>query len=300
MSTSDDVAQQAPAPTRRPQSTTPTARVVPGLPRGPLERAESTAAFDVREFARTARGSHRSALDLAALAGEQLAPDTARLLGVLRDLERTTMQRMRNLLVTATHKDARVTAFLSTWAFEKFWLADALDAVLDATDSQPPTEHGPRRHDRRERADRRGPVRRAFLSNFAGADIVGVHVSSGLVDEWITRAAYRRLAAAAQRLGSIVELALEIKDRHLAFLQEDATRRLAESARVQRLSRAELSRQAWPIGSIERPDAERGFFERVVFGSEEGRREAGRIRELIAGLPGLAAVAPIVEARLAR
>lgn len=267
---------------------------------GELERTEAEAAFDVRDFARTARGSHRAELDLAALDGEPLGRDAARLLGVLRDLERSTMQRMRNLLVTATHKDARVTAFLSTWAFEKFWLADALDAVLDSTGSQPPTEEGPRRRDHRERADRRGPVRRAFLSNFAGVDIVGVHVTSGLVDEWITQAAYRRLAATAEKLGSIAQLALDIKDRHLAFLQEDAARRLAASTRVQKLARTELSRQAWPIGSVERPDAERGFFERMVFGETSGRREAGRIRDLIAALPGLASVAPVVEARLAR
>src|SRR5262245_10134185 len=71
--------------------------------------------FDVREFARTARGSHRAELDLEALAGGRLDPDARRLVRILRDLERATMQRMRNLLVTATHKDARVTAFLTTW-----------------------------------------------------------------------------------------------------------------------------------------------------------------------------------------
>lgn len=291
MSTSDDTAQRVAA------SSIPAKQPVLESHLGELERAEVASAFDVREFARTARGSHRAELDLQSLEGERLAPDAARLLGVLRDLERSTMQRMRNLLVTATHKDARVTAFLTTWAYEKYWLADALDAVLTATDSQPPAETGPRRADRRERTDRRGPVRRAFLSNFAGADIVGVHVTSGLVDEWITRAAYRRLGAIADRLGSIVDLAVEIKDRHLAFLQEDAERRL-DSVRVQKLTRRDLVRQAWPIGSIDRPDAERSFFERVVFGGADGRTEATRIRDLIAALPGLAPVAPVVEARL--
>ncbi|MBI5159877.1 MAG: hypothetical protein HY996_00410 [Micrococcales bacterium] len=311
MSTSDDVAQRAGDTTGSPAPSAVHAGSGisgSGLTLGELERSrlgelestEAAAVFDVREFARTARGSHRAELDLAGLEGARLEPDAARLLGVLRDLERSTMQRMRNLLVTATHKDARVTAFLSTWAFEKFWLADALDAVLDTTASQPPVEDGPKRRDRRERAARRGPVRRAVLANFAGADIVGVHVTSGLVDEWITQAAYRRLAAAAEKLGSIAQLALDVKERHLAFLQEDARRRLADSTRVQKLARTELTQQAWPIGSIERPDAERGFFERMVFGGAAGRREAGGIRELIAALPGLAAVAPVVEARLAR
>ena len=81
--------------------------------------------FDVRDFARTAQGSHRGQLDLDAITASGLGADAIRLLRLLRDLERSTMQRMRNLLVTATHKDARVTAFLTTWAFEKFWIADA-------------------------------------------------------------------------------------------------------------------------------------------------------------------------------
>ena len=264
----------------------------------PLEHAEEW--FDVREFARTARGSHRDALDLAPFE-QGLEPDAARLLRALRDLERTTMQRMRNLLVTATHKDARVTAFLTTWAYEKFWLADALTAVLDASGAEQdlPATDGPRRHDPAERADRRGPIRRAFLSNLPGADIVGAHVSAGLVDEWITSAAYRRLAAAAQSLGAVVELAQEIKDRHLTFLAEEARRRLAGSERVQRFTRAELRRQAWPIGAIERSADERSFFERIVFGGPEGRRDATAIGRLVAELPGIGSpVGRAVESRL--
>ena len=42
------------------------------------------------------------------------------------------MQHLRTVLVTPTHKDARITAFLTTWAFEKYWIADALSAILSA------------------------------------------------------------------------------------------------------------------------------------------------------------------------
>ena len=42
------------------------------------------------------------------------------------------MAHLRNVLVTPTHKDARVTAFLVTWAYEKFWIADALPAIVEA------------------------------------------------------------------------------------------------------------------------------------------------------------------------
>ncbi len=162
--------------------------------------------FDVREFARTAQGSFRAELDLAAINAQSLGADALRLLRMLRDLERSTMQRMRNLLVTATHKDARVTAFLTTWAYEKFWIADALDAVLEAGDNEHAADEstGSTRRTHSERAERRGPVRRAIAANFAGPQIVAAHVTTGLVDEWITQAAYRRLGELAGGLHAVV------------------------------------------------------------------------------------------------
>jgi hypothetical protein len=259
-----------------------------------------TGGFDVREFARTAQGSFRAELDLAAINAQSVGADALRLLRMLRDLERSTMQRMRNLLVTATHKDARVTAFLTTWAYEKFWIADALDAVLEAGDN----EHAaaaPTSRNRRtltERAERRGPIRRAVAANFAGPQIVAAHVTTGLVDEWITQAAYRRLGELAGGLHAVVARIVAIKDRHIRFLAEEAQRRLAASPRASKLTRTEIKRAAWPIGSVDRADDDRTFFESIVFGTPEGAVEAGRIRDLVAALPGLASVAPTVSARL--
>jgi len=256
--------------------------------------------FDIREFARTARGSHRDELDLSALDAEKLPLDALRLLRTLRDLERTTMQRMRNVLVTATHKDTRVTAFLTTWAFEKFWLADALDAVLDAVgEERAMTEFtAPPRKTLGERLERRGPVARAIAGNIAGPALVDAHITTQLVDEWIGQTAYRKLGEAAAALGSVVETVLEVKARHIRFFTEEAQRRLAASARGRRLARKELKRMAWPVGATELPADERTAFETIVFGGSDGAVEAGRVASLIASLPGMASVAPLVAARL--
>jgi hypothetical protein len=259
-----------------------------------------TGGFDVREFARTAQGSFRAELDLAAINAQSVGADALRLLRMLRDLERSTMQRMRNLLVTATHKDARVTAFLTTWAYEKFWIADALDAVLEAGDNDHAAAEpaGRNRRTHAERAERRGPIRRAVAANFAGPQIVAAHVTTGLVDEWITQAAYRRLGELAGGLHAVVARIVAIKDRHIRFLAEEAQRRLAASPRASKLTRTEIKRAAWPIGSVDRADDDRSFFESIVFGTPQGAKEAGRIRDLVAALPGLASVAPTVSARL--
>ncbi|CAN5389788.1 hypothetical protein BH09ACT4_BH09ACT4_14720 [soil metagenome] len=256
--------------------------------------------FDIREFARTARGNHRGELDLAAITAGGLGADAIRLLRLLRDLERTTMQRMRNLLVTATHKDARVTAFLTTWAYEKFWIADALDAVLEASgdDLHSSDKVGLLRTHVKERYERRGPVARAIQANFDGPQIVAAHVTTGLADEWITEAAYRRLGELAEGLHAVVEMVISVKDRHIKFLSEEAKRRLAASPRASKLTRKAIAQAVGPIGAVERSHDDREFFETIVFGTPEGKVEAGRISAMLAALPGLASVAPTVSARL--
>ena len=259
----------------------------------------ATAPFDVREYARTARGSHRAEIDTDAIAAAGLSTDAVHLIRVLRDLERGTLDRMRNLLVTATHKDARVTAFLATWAFEKYWVADALDVVLDAAGAETAALSGPRRHSRAERVERRGPIRRAIAGNIAGSDIVAAHVTTGLVDELITQTAYRRLGEAATVLSTLVQTLIAVKDRHVHFLAEEAEHKLAASARAVKLTRKAIAHAAWPIGATEIPAADRGFFESFVFGDAAGRTAAARIGDRLAALPGLDAQGATVTARLA-
>src|ERR1700712_658966 len=98
-------------------------------------------AFDIRAYPRTAAGSHADSLPLEAFAEHPLAAPTLRAIAYLRDLERFTMHHMRDVLVTPSHKDARLTAFLATWAFEKYWIADAFDRILAAHESFVPAKH---------------------------------------------------------------------------------------------------------------------------------------------------------------
>lgn len=254
--------------------------------------------FDVREFARTAVGSHRADLDLDAFADARLDPGTVRTLAYLHNTERATMSHLRSVLVTATHKDARITAFLTTWAFEKYWIADALTAVLEATGHPTDSPDGMLRSSRAERADRRGPVRRAIAGNIAGPKLVAAHVTIGLIDEWVTSVAYRRLGELAGGLQAVVAMVLEVKDRHIAFLAEEAQRRLTESGRARSLAAKTVKQTAWPVGATERPAEDRTFFETLVFGGKEGAARASELAASIAGLPGLAPLGPLVAGRL--
>src|SRR5665213_3951054 len=208
--------------------------------------------FDVREFARTARGNHRETLQLSEYAATPLSPDAVRMVRYLGRLESATMEHLRNLLVTATHKDARVTAFLVTWAFEKFWIADALDAVLEANGSprSRDVDEGHRRRTLAEASERRGPIRRAISAIRQGVPIIAVHMTTGLIDEWIMRVAYEQLAAASgsPALTGAIGTILDIKRRHADFFDDESRRRLAESSRAVVLTRKALSQAVWPIG----------------------------------------------------
>ncbi|TFV98803.1 hypothetical protein [Orlajensenia leifsoniae] len=252
--------------------------------------------FDVREFARTAVGTHRDRLDIAALAAQPLPGDALRAVRVLRDLEAATMDRLRNVLVTATHKDARVTAFLVSWAFEKFWIADALTAVIEAqpeahraaVETTPVTDAATSRG-RADRRARRGPVRRSVSGFLAGESIVAVHVTSGLVDDWMLRASYERVievsenAEVARALGEV----LELKARHSRFFEEEAVHRLLKSPRAVRLTRRELRRDVLPLGAVTLSPGDRAFFTRFSFAGDIGPMRAQRVASCVADLPGM-------------
>jgi len=247
--------------------------------------------FDIREFTLTAQGTLRAELDLAPFEAAPLGPDELRLLRHLGRLESATMEHLRNLLVTATHKDARVTAFLVTWAFEKYWIADAVDAVLEAN-GEPrlkDVEEGPRRHSPAEAVERRGPITRAIEAIGRGVPIVAVHMTTGLVDEWVMRHAYDVLVERADSpaLTAIVERLRTVKARHEEFFDVEARWRLEDSARAVKQTRASLSTAVWPLGAVERSDAERTFFDTAVWGGAAGHLRADAVGDRVASLPGL-------------
>ena len=235
--------------------------------------------FDVREFARTAVGSHRADLDLDAYADAKLDPATVRALAYLHNTERATMSQLRSVLVTATHKDARITAFLTTWAFEKFWIADALEAIVSAHDAfeKPATVVS---------AEHASPIRESFVGNVIGVPMIGVHMTFCMVDEWITQAAYRRIAELDPhpQLRAAIDRILDVKARHLDFLEAQSRYRLTESPRVRRLSRKRLKRADWPIGAATEPRPETRFFYERLFATAPD--VVNDLDEQIGSLPG--------------
>ena len=244
--------------------------------------------FDIRAFARTAAGSHRDVLCLEAYAEHPLSADTLRTLSFLHNTERATMTYLRSVLVTATHKDARITAFLTTWAFEKYWIADALGQIVKAHDPEAAVSN--------DNDDHATPIRESIVGNVVGVPMIGVHMALCTIDEWVTQAAYARLAEIAghEQLSDSVARFLDVKARHVDFLEAQARHRLSGSRTSRTLARRRNRRTRWPIGAADQPRAEQQHFFNTLL-ADRPDLVAG-LDARIDGLPGLDGLALISKA----
>jgi hypothetical protein len=220
--------------------------------------------FDVREYARGAAGSHRDQLGLDSYKTAPLSPETLRVIRYLRVIERATMTHLRSVLVTATHKDARITAFLTTWAFEKYWIADAFEQIglahePEGTDVDRAPFVTPREH----------TIRESIFANMVGIPMIAVHMTLGTVDTWLSQTVYRRLIALEPnvQLAKTIEAFIALKERQLKFFEAQARYRLTESQLGRKITRRRLRRTPWPIGAKAEPKEETQFFFERLFGS---------------------------------
>lgn len=240
-----------------------------------------TEPFDVLGYSASAHGSHRA--ELTGI-GEPL-PDALRAeLRYLRRLLSGTTSWLSLVLVTDTHKNPRITAFLSAWAYERHWVADALDALIGEAPSPAQARGGS--HGLR---DRFAPLSEALLANVHGSALTAVHMAERAVDGLLVDAL---LASAAARASAPVAADLErlrgVLARQQAFFLEEAAALLAAAARARRLARRRLAARAWPIGA---DDDRAGTV--AAFAASSATRP-GWVEEVdsrIAGLPGLAGLA---------
>lgn len=242
--------------------------------------------FDVRGFAHTAVGSHRDQLALTEYDQHPLSDEALRCLRYLRDLERATTRYLRQVLMTPTHKDARITAFLTTWAFEKYWIADALLAILE--------QHVyPRVGSNSGARERFAPIVRSLVDNTLGEKVIAAHLAIGTVDEVVTDAAYERIAGVASNpeLTRTVHRIRDVKSRHLAFFNAETRDRLRRSSLARHLARTRLRRSWWPMGAGTQPAEETAYFLARVFATAPAlAREVDRRIQTLPGLERLTLV----------
>ncbi|MFI7583947.1 hypothetical protein ACH9DO_09150 [Kocuria sp. M1N1S27] len=260
----------------------------------------SATGFDVRAYARDPRDLRPADLEPESLRG--LAPETLEVLVHLWCVERGLLDRLRDILVTPTHAEPRVTAFLTTWSYEQHWLAETLAAVLAAngrTAREPGDTAGGGA--RRVWDERARPVLGAVAGNLLGADVTGAQMTTSGLDTAVLAEVYRRLAAAEPRLAATARQIVDLKERHRAFFAEEAAARLSGSANARRLARVAVSRWRWPGTRYCDPGP---VAERIcrIFGAPTDRAGLLEVDDELAALPGLGGARPVRAAlgRLAR
>lgn len=140
-----------------------------------------TAGFDVRAYMRDPHVLRPEQLDLGAMGA--LSAPTLQVLTHLWAVEGSILGRMRDVLVTPTHAESRVTAFLSTWSYEQHWLTETLRAVLEANGRAPEAPADTAMGQiRRVWDDRARPTINALGSNFLGTEVTGAHMVTSYLD----------------------------------------------------------------------------------------------------------------------
>ena len=237
--------------------------------------------FDVPGYLAQARG--RIAVDSERI---EISEDVARDLGFLWRLESSALAETRALLASWTSNEARITAFVTGWGYERYWLARALRDVLK---SSPTAEADSADSASSPTVSADSPTTSADVGNPRSSPISrlrGIWVERGLpilapviggvVKEPLTAGHMARLAiqeatlqsaerAVRSRLhGEAARVLTEIIDRReeiIAFFRSEAVARIGRSRIEAVTARAHLMRPWAPlrIVGVAEPDEARAL-----------------------------------------
>jgi hypothetical protein len=211
-----------------------------------------------------------------------------RSLRYMHDIEHHTVCYLRDLLLTRAHQDPEITSFLSCWVFEEMWHGEAIGQVLQAHGEEagaPRIAALRERHRRREAITTLSTIASAA---FAGRAFIALHMTWGAINEWTTQAGYSRLSETAGHptLRELLRRIMKQEGGHIDFYASEASRRLAESPRAQKLTRFALKHSWRPVGSGVMPKREVDFLVRYLFDGPNGNAVAERIDRRVDRLPG--------------
>jgi rubrerythrin len=246
-------------------------------------------AFDIDKFTSTSVNVNWSDLDFDEFRTNPLPPSTLRALRYMCDIEYHTVCYLRDLLVTPSHKEEEVSAFMTMWNREEFWHGEALAAVLAAHDITVDFDELKATRLKLGWKDRLDPVKQSLMGNIIGKDFIAVHMIWGAANEWSAVAAYNRLADLENHpvLAELLRRIAKQEARHVAFYATQARDRLAKSKKAQVLARFALSKAWGPVGSsVMEPDDVTHVMGHL-FAGEEGMREIRKLDEYISRMPGL-------------
>ncbi len=246
-------------------------------------------AFDIDQYAETSDGVTWEDLDFDAFDTAPLGEDTLRTLRYMCNVEYHTVCYLRDLLVTPSHKERDVNAFMTMWNREEYWHGEALAAVLGRHGVTVDYDEVKAARVKLEWRDKLAPLKQSIMGNLVGDDFVAVHMAWGAANEWSATAAYRRLAELEDHpaLSPLLQRIGQQETRHTAFYATQARRRLEKSALARKLTRLALARAWRPVGSSISEAADLDHVMKHLFDGPAGLAELRRIDANIARLPGM-------------
>ncbi len=220
-------------------------------------------------------------------------------------VESGTVAWLRDLLVTPTHSDPVVTAFLTTWAYERHWIGATLRSIVadqaqrgagqqtEAPEQQRSPEQQPHAEPQtpwHERAavqisDRVSPALSALSSNVLGRPVVAGHMATGLADTLALRLTFIRLAHMCPDLADLSAAVLRCTEPHLRFYTEQVNVIAATDRRSKRYVHRALKGWRWP-GSRTGDRARTGAMLRFLLADPVSRQAVAEADQALARLPG--------------
>lgn len=237
--------------------------------------------FDVAAYTHDARGR----IDVAKAKVGAIPDDVRDDLAFVWRLDSAALSETRALLASWTGNEARITAFVATWAYERLWLAQALRDLLTSDGSAPPAPLGrptARAKLRGWHVERVLPFTVPVWTNLVGESVVAGHMARLAVQEASLQAACLALAARVDgEARRVLELAAERRETMIRFFQMEASARISRSPQEARMAAWHLGRHWRPFRVVGVADPDEGRALASIFREPSDR---ARLEESDAGL----------------
>lgn len=242
--------------------------------------------FDVGAFTRHARGR----IDVNHDAVDPFDAITAADLAFLWRLDSAGLSETRAILSSWTGNEARITAFIATWAFERMWLGRAVHDLLSAV-GEVPEPRGRLHLGARAREvwiERLMPMVAPPVAAVLGEATTSGHMIRMALQEASLRAAYAemlpRLEGEAHR---VVEEVVAQRATFVDFFHQEASARIARSGKEARAARlALIGWEPLRVVGVPDPDEQRALGNIFITADARARLRAAQqpTRDLLRGI----------------
>jgi len=225
-------------------------------------------AFDVDDYLAHARG--RIEFDSERI---EVAGDVVRDLGFLWRLENSALAETRAMFASWTSNEARITAFVTGWGYERYWLARALRDMLETTLSPEDLRGGRLRRLRGMWVERGLPILAPVVGGLVKEPLTAGHMARLAIQEAGLQAAER--AVRTRLSGEAARVLTEIIDRREAivrFFRSEAVARIRRSRIEALTARAHLMRPWAPLRIVGVPEPDEASALTSIFASASDRR----------------------------